>query len=315
MIFPGFRARGDGHEGYRGRGRGRGNLAVLEVRALTDLCLCFFFRRMASCSPSPARIGVNNVLTAPFAPTATSSMPRDRRRAPDQWDKRVHKSRGVGLKFSVRFSSVPPPLRSRCRLVEMHCFTFIFVLIALFMVLSLAHPITHPGHHTIRARPNRRACKPPVVVSSGTSLIVEPSSSPSPDGEDDQPTRTPSTGGGSSLTDKLFPYGFGKKFWTTSEGIDGALPLSDATLKPTKVLKALSRDVVKAPDGKLGMKAHYPEGSYTFTHDPLGGFSFYAKGPSNVDLSTALEATFGYSVFFEKDFDYQLGGKLLGFCK
>ena len=84
--------------------------------------------------------------------------------------------------------------------------------------------------------------------------------------------------------------------------------------RSTKVLTALSRDIVKAPDGKLGMKAHYPEGSYTFGHDPMGGFSFYAKGPSDVDLSTALEATFGYSVFFEEDFEYQLGGKLLGFC-
>jgi len=89
--------------------------------------------------------------------------------------------------------------------------------------------------------------------------------------------------------------------------------LSDATLKPTNVLRALSHDVVEAPDGKPGMQAHYPQGSYTFGHDPLGGFSFYAKGPSDVDLSTALEATFSYSVFFEADFDYQLGGKLLGF--
>jgi len=211
------------------------------------------------------------------------------------------------------------------------------------------------GHRItrVRVRDNKGDCEPPVVDSSGTPLPastpapvpsdvpsdvpesdsepsstsmvkppppVKPSSSPVPtstkdDGEDGEPTPTPNTSGGSSLTDKLFPYGFGKEFWTTAEEIDGARPLSDATLKPTKVLNALSRDVVKAPDGKFGMKAHYPKGSYTFTHNPQGGFSFYAKGPSDVDLSTALEATFGYSVFFEKDFDYQLGGKLLGFCK
>ena len=231
----------------------------------------------------------------------------------------------------------------------MHSSTFHFVLVALFTVSALAHPITHLRVHRnikVEARINKRACKPSVVNGTETllptstpvpvpsyvpsdvpssftkpSLIAKPTSSPVPtstkgdDDEDTEPTQSPSTGGGSSLTNKLFPLGFGKKSWSTSEGIDGSLPLSDATLKPTKVMNALSRDVVKAPDGKLGMKAHYPQGSYTFTHTPLGGFSFYAKGPSDVDLSTALEATFGYSVFFEGGFDYQLGGKLLGFCE
>ena len=235
----------------------------------------------------------------------------------------------------------------------MHSATFILVLVALFAVLSTAHPIRHLGHSRrttrVKVREDERACKPHLVNGTTTdppaststpvrvpsdvpkpdaepsmpmvkpSLIAKSSSSPVPtstksDDQESEPTQTPSTGGGSSSTDKLFPSGFGKKFWTTADGIDGALPLSDATLKPTKVLSALSHDVVKAPDGKLGMQAHYPEGSYTFGHDPLGGFSFYAKGPSDVDLSTALEATFGYSVFFEEDFDYQLGGKLLGFC-
>jgi len=259
---------------------------------------------------------------------------------------------GIFSSFFPRF------LRCRCRLVKMHP-TFVLVLVALFAVLSVAHPIRHLGHShrspkvkLVKVRENTHSCKPPVVSSvttdppasiptsvrtddvsksdAGPSIptvkpsLVAKSSSSSPssslvptstksDDPESEPTQTPSTGGGDSLTGKLFPEGFGKEFWTTAEGIDGALPLSDATLKPTNVLRALSRDIVKAPDGKLGMQAHYPEGSYTFGHDPQGGFSFYAKGPSDVDLSTALEATFGYSVFFEEDFDYQLGGKLLGF--
>lgn len=249
--------------------------------------------------------------------------------------------------------SFPPFLCCCCRrLVEMHPSTFVLVFLTLFAVLSAAHPIAHFRHGKrtpkIKARADEGACKPPATNNaalavakptpspsdvpddipesdsepSSTSIAkpsrsIKPSSSPIPtstsDGGDSEPTQTPSTGGGSSSNKKLFPSGFGKSFWTTADGVDGALPLSDATLKPTKVLTALSRDVVKAPDGKLGMKAHYPQGSYTFTHDPMGGFSFYAKGPSDVDLSTALEATFGYSVFFEDGFDYQLGGKLLGF--
>ena len=267
--------------------------------------------------------------------------------------------------------------------------TFVLVLVALFAVLSVAHPIPHGHRHRrVKVRVDEDACEPlvatsitndppastptpvradipsdipepdaasssipivkPSLIAKPSSSLVptstkkddqesepssspvptstkkgdqesEPSSSPVPtstktDDQESEPTQTPSTGGGDSSIDKLFPLGRGKDSWTTAEGIDGALPLSDATLKPTKVLTALSRDIVKAPDGKLGMKAHYPEGSYTFGHDPMGGFSFYAKGPSDVDLSTALEATFGYSVFFEEDFEYQLGGKLLGFC-
>ena len=222
----------------------------------------------------------------------------------------------------------------------MHPATFVLVLVALFVLLSVAHPIRHlgHGHRIIKVRENKRAGNPLVVSSVNADLPASTStpvsndipksdaessipivkSSPTSTKSDDQdskPTQTPSTGGDGSLTDRLFPYGFGEKSWTTAEGIDGARPLSDATLEPTNVLSALSRDIVKAPDGKFGMKAHYPQGSYTFDHDPIGGFSFYAKGPSDVDLSIALEATFGYSVFFEEDFDYQLGGKLLGFCE
>lgn len=63
------------------------------------------------------------------------------------------------------------------------------------------------------------------------------------------------------------------------------------------------------------MQAHYPKGSYTFTHSPEGGLSFYAPGPSDVDLTTAKEATFGYSVMFEDGFEWQKGGKLPGLCE
>lgn len=63
------------------------------------------------------------------------------------------------------------------------------------------------------------------------------------------------------------------------------------------------------------MQAHYPEGSYTFTHSPEGGLSFYAPGPDEVDLTTAKEATFGYSVMFEEGFEWQKGGKLPGLCE
>jgi hypothetical protein len=70
-----------------------------------------------------------------------------------------------------------------------------------------------------------------------------------------------------------------------------------------------------APDGRRAMKAFFPQGSYTFTHQPQGGFSFYAPGPADVDLTAAKEATFGYSVYFPNGFAFNKGGKLPGFCK
>jgi len=117
---------------------------------------------------------------------------------------------------------------------------------------------------------------------------------------------------GKGLLAALFPVSSSGDSWTTLSSASDALSLSDGTLKPAKVLSALSHSYVTAPDGKKAMKAHYPAGSYTFGHDPQGGFSFYAPGPDSVDLTTAKEATFGYSVYFPEGFDFQKGGKLPG---
>ncbi|KAI1791566.1 hypothetical protein LXA43DRAFT_421171 [Ganoderma leucocontextum] len=114
-----------------------------------------------------------------------------------------------------------------------------------------------------------------------------------------------------SLLKKLFPVAHISS-WTTSTSSDDALPLNDDTLGVTKLLSALSHNYVTAPDGKKSMQAHYPEGSYTFGHDPEGGLSFYAKGPDSFDLDNAKEVTFSYSVLFEDDFDFNKGGKLPG---
>jgi len=142
-----------------------------------------------------------------------------------------------------------------------------------------------------------------------------PNGSPSSDAP--APSKTASPGGSGSggslsgLLGKLFPASNGLDSWTTSPA-GHALALSDSTFRPIKVLQALAHTYTTAPDGKKAMKAHYPAGSYTFGHNPQGGFSFYAPGPESVDLTTAKEATFGYSVFFPKGFAFQKGGKLPG---
>ncbi|KAI1791570.1 hypothetical protein LXA43DRAFT_888956 [Ganoderma leucocontextum] len=110
----------------------------------------------------------------------------------------------------------------------------------------------------------------------------------------------------------LFPVSPQKKYWTTDQDLPSPSPLADSTFRPHNQITALTHDYVTAPDGKLSMRAIYPEGSYTFTNDPQGGFSFYAPGPANVNLTTAKEATFSYDVYFPSGFEFVKGGKLPG---
>lgn len=114
-------------------------------------------------------------------------------------------------------------------------------------------------------------------------------------------------------TSKLFPVS-DRNSWTVSKAVSGALPFNDATLPVTNAIKDLSHDIVSAPDGVLSMQAHYPKGSFTPSHTPRGGISFYTPGPDAVDLTTAKEATLSYSVLFPDGFDFVKGGKLPGLC-
>ncbi|KAJ7114560.1 hypothetical protein C8R43DRAFT_127191 [Mycena crocata] len=123
---------------------------------------------------------------------------------------------------------------------------------------------------------------------------------------------SPSADNATDGLDALFPVPHTGAQWTTVNGAPNALPLSDSTFRPKNLIASLSHDYTAAPDGRRSMKAHYPKGSYTYTHSPEGGISFYAPGPAAVDLTTAREATFGYAVYFPEDFDFNLGGKLPG---
>ena len=62
------------------------------------------------------------------------------------------------------------------------------------------------------------------------------------------------------------------------------------------------------------MLATFPKGSCSLSNTN-GGFSFYSPGPENVNLTTAKEVTFGYSVMFEEGFQFNMGGKLPGLCE
>ncbi|PPR05552.1 hypothetical protein CVT24_003291 [Panaeolus cyanescens] len=113
--------------------------------------------------------------------------------------------------------------------------------------------------------------------------------------------------------DTLFPLGRGVASWTTHAGASGALELNDDAFRPTKIGGGPGHAYLDAPDGVFSMRAHYPEGSFKPSAQPVGGISFYAPGPEGVDLTTAKEATFGYSIMFPDGFEFVKGGKLPGF--
>lgn len=119
-----------------------------------------------------------------------------------------------------------------------------------------------------------------------------------------------------SLNDAIFPLGRGLQSWTTLQSASDALPISDTTFRSTKNIKALAHDTVTSPEpnSRPAMLAIFPKGSCSLSNTD-GGFSFYAPGPENVDLTTAKEVTFGYSVMFEEGFQFNMGGKLPGLCE
>ena len=118
-----------------------------------------------------------------------------------------------------------------------------------------------------------------------------------------------------TLNSPLFPISPQLSYWSTSTSIPGALPLADSTFQPHNQITALAHPYVAAPDGELSMQAFFPAGSYNFQNSPQGGFSFYASGPSSVNLTTAKEATFGFTTYFPAGFDFVKGGKIPGLCE
>ncbi|KAF9002943.1 hypothetical protein BDQ17DRAFT_1242637 [Cyathus striatus] len=108
--------------------------------------------------------------------------------------------------------------------------------------------------------------------------------------------------------DTLFPMGRGLESWSTLSGAADALPLSDDTLRPTKV--GSQKYTYEEVQGQTALVVNFDQGAYRLKDDPLGGVSFYATGP--IDLTTAKEATFGYSIMFPNGFAFNKGGKLPG---
>jgi hypothetical protein len=129
---------------------------------------------------------------------------------------------------------------------------------------------------------------------------------------------------GSYLQSQLFPAGgySSASSWTTSTSLSPRFNLKAGL--PIQKGKKPTTD--KAPDGHSSIVSFFPAGSINPGNKdaPKGGFSFYSNGPSwgttatagtgvwQDDITRAKELTFGYSVFFQEGFQWNLGGKLPG---
>lgn len=173
-----------------------------------------------------------------------------------------------------------------------------FHLLLLCAYLAVAAPLPHPS--------------PAKNKSTGGKKEESTSQTSTTKSKSKATTSSSSTTSGNLAA--LFPVQHALSKWTTAPGASGALPLRDSTFAASHKSGNPAK-YGKAPDGKLSLIAHYPKGSYKPSASPRGGLSIYAPGPKSVDLSTAKEATLGYSVMFPVGFKFQKGGKLPGFCE
>ncbi|KAI0085945.1 hypothetical protein BDY19DRAFT_895620 [Irpex rosettiformis] len=219
---------------------------------------------------------------------------------------------------------------------------YVFKSLVAFLAVGLVAALPHGSHgthsdifnHHVRARALRRTCKPGQVnngteaatpspaiaqtfAASPSSSVAHTSSSHSASqthttsSSADAAAKTPSSINVHGSLAALAPLGF-ENGWSTSSSAPNALSLSDSTFRPHDKISALPWNYKNAPDGKLSLVAHYPQGSWNFQGSPLGGLSAYLSGPSGFDFSKAKEVVFGYSLLFEDGFDFNLGGKLFG---
>lgn len=205
-------------------------------------------------------------------------------------------------------------LTHRLSVITMYTFKTLVVFFIIFASLVNALPAAH--QRLRRSCPNKssssksKATPNPVnndAAVAKTKSATKSSSSSKSSAKPESKSTSPTLSTGTKLLSAVFPIGAktGKEGWTTVSDAPGALPLSDSTFRPTKLLSDASHSYVTAPGGKKALKANYPKGSWTLGHG--GGMSFYSPGPSKVDLTTAKEATLGYSVMFAKNFQWNKG--------
>jgi hypothetical protein len=127
--------------------------------------------------------------------------------------------------------------------------------------------------------------------------------------------------GGSTSSSAVFPVTGVNSGWSVAKAATPAsiddLPFTANTLIVKKQAKGSAHPIV-SHEGKSAIHAKIPKGALTPGTTPYGGFSFYCPGASKggdvpiVDMTTAKEVTFSYSIYFSAGYDFNLGGKLPG---
>ncbi|GAA93796.1 polysaccharide lyase family 14 protein [Mixia osmundae IAM 14324] len=95
---------------------------------------------------------------------------------------------------------------------------------------------------------------------------------------------------------KIVAWGFGQALTTLVQSV------------PTTVYSAVGLNYAGS-NNHSAIRAFYPAGSFSPGNQPIGGFGMYAQ-PLN--LASAKNVSFSYSVLFPKDFNFVMGGKLPG---
>jgi hypothetical protein len=198
-----------------------------------------------------------------------------------------------------------------------------------FTLISLAGTGAHPivvveSHMQVHTRAQR--CDGNLEQNEvGQGILLKDSKKLHHHSSSTAPPTSPSlpSSSGSNSPVSLFPFASTSihtlsstdQRWSVSKLISNNLPLSDSTLRAFNIEQSLQYSYGTAPDGRESLEVTYPEGTAALNGQddtPPGGVSFYAPGPENVDVTTAKEITFGYSVLFEEGFEFHLGGKLPG---
>lgn len=182
---------------------------------------------------------------------------------------------------------------------------------------ATATPSSTVDAETLQAKPSSTTPASSTIAteaasSTGAPASASPSSAAASASAESASASSTASAASTAATGSLatiFPQQ-GSSWWTTSTLSSSALSFSDAM---TPLTSGKFPATSTAPDGTLGLIANYPGGTYGYSSANGQGFSFYSPASANgVDVSTATEVLFTYSVFFPTGFDFVKGGKLPG---
>ncbi|TDL20236.1 hypothetical protein BD410DRAFT_791353 [Rickenella mellea] len=166
---------------------------------------------------------------------------------------------------------------------------------------------------TVTEEPSTTTATATTIVSeTSTETIVEP---PTTVTETVGPSATTNPGSGTywasppEYTDlssfKVTNFACGKDNLQIVNGVPASASASPSALSASAQPTILPR----ADDSGSVLQLLYPEGSFSPSHDPVGGSDFYA---TPIEVANASSVTLEYSIFFPSDFDWVKGGKLPG---